>query len=242
MRILPVIDLKGGMVVHAVAGRRHEYRPIRSRLAADAFPATVAQAFVDRFGCDEVYVADLDAIAGAEPAWDTYEQIAQRGLRLILDSGIASSARTIEFSQFARQANVLASIVVASEAVPDQPTLAAAVASQEPSLVIFSLDLRHGTPIVANPNWSSATPREIIAEVMSVGVRRFIVLDLAAVGSSAGPVTLELCRKLRQEFGTIELISGGGVRHSGDVTAFYNAGCNRVLVATALHDGRLGGP
>ena len=34
LQILPAIDLRGGMVVHAVAGRREAYRPLVSRLCA----------------------------------------------------------------------------------------------------------------------------------------------------------------------------------------------------------------
>ena len=54
--VIPVIDLKDGVVVRGVAGRRDEYRPIESRFASDPRPATVAQGlartilFPDRHG------------------------------------------------------------------------------------------------------------------------------------------------------------------------------------------------
>ena len=65
MRVIPVIDLKGGVAVHAVRGERERYRPVRSRIAAGSDPVELTRAVRDRFGLDEVYVADLDAIAGA---------------------------------------------------------------------------------------------------------------------------------------------------------------------------------
>ena len=68
MRILPVIDLKGGLVVRGVAGRRQEYRPVVSRLTPSSRPIDVAGAFRDHLGLDHLYLADLDAIAGAAPA------------------------------------------------------------------------------------------------------------------------------------------------------------------------------
>jgi phosphoribosylformimino-5-aminoimidazole carboxamide ribotide isomerase len=64
MRVVPVLDLKGGHVVHGVGGRREEYRPVVSRLTDSSAPADVATAFRDRFGLSELYVADLDDIAG----------------------------------------------------------------------------------------------------------------------------------------------------------------------------------
>ena len=63
MRVIPVIDLMGGHVVRGVAGERSRYRPVVSLLAQDAAPRSVAQAFAQRLGAREVYVADLDAIS-----------------------------------------------------------------------------------------------------------------------------------------------------------------------------------
>ena len=72
MNIIPAVDLQQGLVVRAVAGRRHAYRPLRSRLAAD--PASERGPRAQRRVWDfaELYVADLDAIAGTEPAWDIF--------------------------------------------------------------------------------------------------------------------------------------------------------------------------
>ena len=65
MRVVPVIDLKGGMAVHAVRGERERYRPVRSVITDDAGdPVALARAFASELGLDELYVADLDAIGG----------------------------------------------------------------------------------------------------------------------------------------------------------------------------------
>src|SRR5438046_4078339 len=92
MRIIPVLDLKGGVVVRGVAGRREEYRPIVSRLVASAAPIAVARAFRDRLGLTELYLADLDAIAGASPAWTTYKEIQAIGCQVWVDAGVRNAA------------------------------------------------------------------------------------------------------------------------------------------------------
>jgi len=46
MRIIPVIDLMHGQVVRGIAGQRHTYQPIQSRLVASADPMAVARAFL----------------------------------------------------------------------------------------------------------------------------------------------------------------------------------------------------
>src|SRR5579872_5647704 len=47
MRIVPVLDLLGGVVVRGVGGRRREYRPVVSRLTPSCDPLDVARAFAD---------------------------------------------------------------------------------------------------------------------------------------------------------------------------------------------------
>jgi phosphoribosylformimino-5-aminoimidazole carboxamide ribotide isomerase len=103
MQVLPVIDLLGGQVVRGIAGERELYRPIQSRIAADAQPATVARAFVQQLGLKVAYVADLDAIACATlddqpPHVEAYQRIAEAGLALVLDAGMGTPARASQVS------------------------------------------------------------------------------------------------------------------------------------------------
>ena len=46
MLVIPVLDLLDGQAVHAVRGRRDDYRPIRSLLAATSEPLALAPALV----------------------------------------------------------------------------------------------------------------------------------------------------------------------------------------------------
>lgn len=238
MRLLPVIDLKDHLVVHGIAGRRHEYRPITSRLAADPRPATIAQAFVNQCGFDDVYVADLDAIGGAEPDWEAYEQIAATGLKLIIDCGVATSLLARQLADFTLASGHVSGVVIASESILDVVNLLSAVEVLGPEQAVFSLDLRQGTPIVAAPGWAHAAPMELISDAVRVGYRRLIVLDLATVGGDGGPSTPPLCQQIRARYAELEIISGGGVRDYRDVSQLAESGCDRVLVASALHDGR----
>ena len=238
MQLLPVIDLKGKVVVRGVAGQRHQYQPIRSQLAADPSPGSVARAF-ERRGFRDVYVADLDAISGGEPDWDSYEQIAAMGLKLILDAGVATSERAQSLAEYGNRSQQLAAAVIASESIPDRFTLQAAWEILGTQKAIFSLDLKQARPIVARSDWNDADSLEILSEVYAVGYRRLIILDLFAVGRNAGPATLDVCRQVRVAFPQMEVISGGGVRGRQDVEMFCDAGCDRVLVASALHDGKL---
>ena len=104
---------------------------------------------------------------------------------------------------------------------------------------VFSLDLKQGRPLTVVPDWRERTPGELAALAVSLGAGRVIVLDLARVGVGQGPGQEELCRQLRAEHPDLELIAGGGVRGREDLRRLAAAGCDAVLVASALHDGRL---
>src|SRR6476469_2894571 len=62
--IIPAIDLKGGLVVHARGGARADYRPIDTPLGSAEDPIAIARALLDVAGSPTLCIADLDAIAG----------------------------------------------------------------------------------------------------------------------------------------------------------------------------------
>src|SRR5262249_41961135 len=88
MRIIPVLDLKGSQVVRGRAGRREEYQPVVSKLAHSSEPTEIGAAFRTHFGLDSLYIADLDAIAGASPNTAVYWQLRRLGFQLWVDAGL----------------------------------------------------------------------------------------------------------------------------------------------------------
>jgi len=226
VRIIPVLDVLDGVVVRGVGGRRHEYRPLVSQLTSSTDPVEVARVLVASFRPAELYLADLDAIAGAWPAFDVYRAIRELGVRLWVDAGI----RNVEG---ARQVAAAACDVVAGlETMPGPEAVRGAVGAVGAERVVFSLDLRDGVPLRA---WPSA----IVPAVVACGITRLIVLDLARVGGSAGTGTDELCRGLASTYPDVEVIAGGGVAGTDDLKRLEACGVRGVLVASALHDGRI---
>ena len=103
---------------------------------------------------------------------------------------------------------------------------------------VFSLDLRAGQPLTAT-NWGSADPWDLACRAIDMGVRRVLVLDLARVGVGQGTGTEDLCGRLAAAWPAVEISAGGGVRDVGDLVRLRKQGVAAVLVASALHDGRL---
>src|SRR5205085_1641953 len=99
MRIVPVLDLLNGKVVRGVAGNRAKYAPIESTLSPDPSPVSIARGFAS-VGFKECYIADLDAIAGADPDYASYQDIIRAGLDQIwIDAGTGNLASAVALDE-----------------------------------------------------------------------------------------------------------------------------------------------
>jgi phosphoribosylformimino-5-aminoimidazole carboxamide ribotide isomerase len=234
MRIIPVIDLKAGIVVRGLGGRREEYRPIESVLTERTTALEMARAFRVHFGLNEIYLADLDSIAGEPPAGDVYADLLADGFSLLADSGVREQSLAIALARAGVQC-----IVVGLETLLGPDYLPEIIGALGAGRIVFSLDLKNGEPLGNREAWGRAGPLQIVKEAVGMGVRRLIVMDLAAVGSGTGTRTEALCRLIRERHPHLELIAGGGVRGVEDLQRLGDCGVNAVLVATALHDGRI---
>ena len=235
MRVIGVIDLLAGRAVHARAGRRNSYEPVRTVAGVAIEPGdavALARMYVHDLGVTELYAADLDAILGRPPQDALVASVAALGAPLWLDAGVTSAG-------VARHALELAAavVVVGLETLPSYDALGEICASVGSDRVAFSLDLRDGEPLVAAGVLSE--PAHVAAErAADAGVGALIVIDLARVGMGTG-LDLPLIARVRKAVPAVTLLAGGGVRGAEDLERLADAGCDGVLVATALHDGRL---
>lgn len=235
MRILPVIDLLNGVAVRGVAGRRDEYRPVESVLASSADAIEVARAFRERLGLSELYVADLDAILNRRPNFDIHRRLSGEGFRTIVDAGLRDAAGAADVIDAGAE-----TVVAGLETIAGPGELEAVCSRLGSDRVIFSLDMRDGTPLGDTNLWGTTDPERIAARAVACGIARMIVLDIGRVGVSRGVGTLELCSWIRAEFPRVEMITGGGVRVADDLVLLRDAGIDGALVASALHSGAIG--
>lgn len=231
MKIIGVIDLLGGGAVHAKGGCRHGYRPleIAGGLPIDGDPSLLARLYIDQLGIDELYLADLDAIAGGAEDDAAVRAIAETGARLWLDAGVSTVAQ-------ARRAldRGATRVVVGLETLTSFDALREIVVTTSPDSIAFSLDLRDGHPITSGESLRGLPIDVIAAGAADAGARSVIVLDLARVGSGRG-IDLAALTTVRQAIPDVTLLVGGGIRGVDDLRDLAAVGCDGVLVATALH-------
>lgn len=237
-RVVGVIDLRHGRAVHARGGDRTAYLPVANAVGTriDGDPIALARAYVEQLGVRELYVADLDAIAGGTGALqgEILGDIASLGVPLWVDAGVSDSAS----AQLVRGAGA-AIDVVGLETLGDLDALEHICSTVGGAHVAFSLDLRDGRPIVApNVGHAGATPSELAARGRRAGVGTIVVLDLARVGMGSR-IDGALLASIRAVVPEVALFVGGGVKDALDLETAREAGCEGVLVASALLSGAI---
>jgi phosphoribosylformimino-5-aminoimidazole carboxamide ribotide isomerase len=234
MRIIPALDVKNGIVVRGIGGRREEYRPIVSKLTTSCRPVDVARAFREELGLADMYLADLDAIAGAPPAWKICEEIQAQGCRLWIDAGVRQAVDALRLNQHG-----IRDVVIGLETVAGPDVIKAVCHQLDPNEIIFSLDVKDGRALSRPESWKTTDSFAIAAEAIGNGVRRLLILDLTRVGMGQGTGTEGICQRLADAYPDVELTAGGGIRDADELRRLADCGVQSVLVASALHEGQL---
>ncbi|MGI9213260.1 MAG: HisA/HisF-related TIM barrel protein [Methylococcaceae bacterium] len=220
MQIIPVIDLMGGLAVHAKEGHRQHYLPLVSSLCAHADPHSVIVGLLDLYPFQTIYLADLDALSGrtAQAALIADLKQAFAGLEFWVDSGWSGMGHTGFMDRYF-------SPVIGSESLEydNLPSL-----REQKCDFILSLDVLNGTLL---------GPNEVVHHT-EYWPRRVILMSLSHVGSGKGP-DFERLQKYIYGYPGHAFIAAGGVRDEADLLRLATMGLSAVLMASALHDGRV---
>ncbi len=218
--LIPVLDLMEGQVVRAFAGRRDAYRPLQSVLCDSSHPEAVVEGLLALYPFRRIYIADLDAILEQGNHRSVVEELQRlhSDLEFWVDGGFSGAAEAQAW-----QATNPGRPVLGSESLAILPEHDA-----WPAKGILSLDFR-GDDFLGSDTFLQY-PERWPAET--------IVMTLARVGMNVGPDLARLAQ-LQRLNPVCRLHAAGGVRHAGDLSALAGAGAAGVLLASALHDGRL---
>ncbi len=216
MRIIPVIDLKDGQVVHAVRGAREHYQPIHlnSRLCASSDADDVIESFLRLYPFDCFYCADLDAICGHGNHTSVIQKLLKKhpDIEFWLDNG----------TQLAQIQTAQANLkhVIGTESQLAEP-------SRVEQDYVLSLDFKQ-----------DAMGKRAWFERSEFWPQQIIVMTLGRVGSQGGP-DFEKLTELSSLHPEKNWIAAGGVRGPDDLKQLANLRISGILIATALHSGAI---
>lgn len=217
MKIIPVIDLKDGVVVHARQGLREHYQPINTQLCQSSDIYDVIKAFLRVYDFDTIYIADLNAITH------------QGNNELLLTEVLASFPHILFWVDSGYQSirmqpgNYLP--VLGSECYSDETVLELKTFNNR---FILSLDY----------SISGALGAKSLFSDQSLWPDTIIIMTLNQIGSHQGPDLDKLngfCRQYPHKF----FIAAGGIRNTADLQALKQVGVKQALIASALHSGAI---
>lgn len=241
-RIIPVLDLKDGLVVRGIRGERAKYQPVKSNLTSSAEFIKVMEAINIGFGFTEFYIADLDALIsnGKE------NQLSLIGRKIVtsifpyslmLDAGV----HDVESVAKVLQAGVN-KVVVGTETLPSLEVLREIIDIFGSRHLVVSIDTMNEKVISLSPEICHWTPPEAMREIHKAGIDEFILLQIARVGTGEGldKMLIQDCLSALSgvNFKGV-LFVGGGISGYEDLKWLADNGLGGALVASVLHDGRL---
>lgn len=218
VKLIPVIDLKNGIVVHAKYGERQSYQPIKSVLTTKSDIFSVLNGFLQLHNFDTFYIADLDAITGQGSHTNLIENVLQKfpHITFWIDAGYQKSRPFLS--------NYLP--VLGSECFTDENFFELADFKKR---FVLSLDFGTKGEKLGSQNFFTET---------NLWSENVIVMTLNRVGSSNG-VALDLLEKFKGDYPKTHFIAAGGVKNSEDLAQLKKIGVNQVLIASALHSGAI---
>jgi phosphoribosylformimino-5-aminoimidazole carboxamide ribotide isomerase len=224
MEVIPVIDLKDGVVVHARMGMRSAYAPIETPLSPTSRPNDVARGLLSIFPFETFYVADLDAIENKGNNNAALRQLSVEFPDLVfwVDAGIADVHRAKRWLEAG-----FGHLVLGSETQRDSELIRYLCRDNR---TILSLDFRGDAflgPAALLKEW----------DIWPINV---IVMTLARVGSASGP-DMDRLTTIKSRVVNRQVYAAGGVRDANDLALLARVGIAGALVATSLHDGKLTG-
>lgn len=226
MKIIPVIDLLNGVVVHAKKGDRKNYQAIQSLLTHSSKPLDIVAALLEYYPFQQLYIADLNAIqkfGDANKNIQVIETIVQHypNIKLWIDAGISNG------NELGIWRNRNFNVILGSENFSNLENFLQIKKCLNSGFVL-SLDFM--------PNGYQG-PLELLDNTQ-YWPKDVIVMSLAHVGANQG-ANLELLEQFKQHANTFNLYAAGGVRGTDDLIALKQAGIHGALIASALHQKQL---
>lgn len=222
MVIIPVIDLSGGLVVHAKHGMRQSYKPIASTIANNANPEVILSSFLQLYPFKIIYIADLDAIQNTGSHYELVLDLAVKNKQceFWLDSGTAVLNKKIN----SLPENI--KLVLGSENKLDEYEFTELINDRRD--LILSLDF----------NEKGLIENQYLMNKPSIWPQQIIVMSLSQVGSNKG-VDIPRLNTILSMKENKDVYAAGGVRNKDDLTQLKGMDVKGVLLATALHSGAI---
>jgi phosphoribosylformimino-5-aminoimidazole carboxamide ribotide isomerase len=223
-RIIFVMDILNGRVVHAVKGERSKYKPIKGSMICDSSdPFEIISSVKPH----EIYIADLDHIQDIGDNFEIIKKISAK-TKTMVDIGVKNMDDVIKCAEIAD------TVIIGTETASFEVIETAAI--QFPDRIDVSIDMKNGF-VLTKDKTMEVRPEDLVRRMNGIGIKDIIILDLGKVGTSAG--IDEIFLKKITDLSTHNILVGGGIKDVKDIETLEKSGISGALAATAIHNGNI---
>lgn len=229
MRIIPAIDIIEGKCVRLYQGDYNQ------KTIYNENPLDVAKEFEDA-GLKYLHVVDLDgAKQGKIINYKTLEKITSKtSLQVDFGGGISSDEMMkIPFECGARQ------VTLGSIAVKSKETVARWIKNYGAEKIIIGADVSNEK--IQIHGWqedSKLFVYDFINDYIEKGIQYVMCTDISKDGTLQGP-SIELYKKIKDQFKDLKLIASGGVGSLKDVKVLAENNLEGAIIGKAIYEGKI---
>jgi phosphoribosylformimino-5-aminoimidazole carboxamide ribotide isomerase len=229
MQIIPAIDIIEGKCVRLTEG---DYA---QKKIYNEDPLEVAKQF-EGAGLMRLHLVDLDgAKAGAVVNWKVLEKIANKtGLKIDFGGGIKTEATLKTVLDTGATYATIGSLAVKERVIFEEWI-------ERFGATIFMLGADVHAEKIAIGGWLEKTDIDVydfIGSYMNKGVTQIFCTDIQKDGKLEGP-SIELYKKILQQYPSLQLIASGGVSQLNDLDNLRTIGCSAAIVGKAIYENKI---
>jgi len=229
MQIIPAIDIIEGKCVRLTEG---DYA---QKKIYNEDPLEVAKQF-EGVGLMRLHLVDLDgAKAGAVVNWKVLEKIANKtGLKIDFGGGIKTEATLKTVLDTGATYATIGSLAVKERVLFEEWI-------ERFGAEVFMLGADVYAEKIAIGGWLEKTDIDVydfIGSYMNKGLTQIFCTDIQKDGKLEGP-SIELYKKILQQYPSLQLIASGGVSQLNDLDALRTIGCSAAIVGKAIYEHKI---
>ncbi len=223
MEIIPAIDLRHGKCVRLYQGNYN----VETIFSED--PVSMAHNW-QSLGARRLHIVDLDGAAQGEPCNDSVvgEIVSQVNVPVQVGGGVRTMESIKRFLDLGVDRVILGTVAIES------PDLVRETSREFNDHIVVSIDARDG--YVKGRGWkaeSDLTTGEVIQQMESCGVGRFIYTDISRDGTLTEPNFVEIERFTSQT--SKPVIAAGGIASVQHLTRLVGLGVEGAIVGRAIY-------
>ena len=228
MEVIPAIDIRGGKAVRLFQG---DYS---KETVFNESPLAAAEQWLE-LGATRLHIVDLDGARSGEMV--NIGVIAEIASNSPIPVQLGGGIRELEAARSALDHGIQR-VIVGTAALRGQSFVSSLCDELGAERIIIGVEARDG--YVAAHGWtetSETSASELVSQIASVGVNRFVYTDISRDGTLTAPNFDSICSLLKST--DLKMLVAGGISKIDHLVQLAEMGIEGSIVGTAVYTGAI---